>query len=142
MANEVKSYSPDRVKVIVGVAALSGYADGTFVDIEPLGDGVTSEAGADGEVARAISLDPRHTITITLQQTSRGNDILSALADADRISGGDGAVPVVITDLRGTTMFGGTGWVQKKAKATFAKGLEAREWVIEAAGAFHNGGSN
>ena len=142
MANEVKTYSPDRVKVIVGVAALSGFADGTFVDIEPLGDGVTSEAGADGEVARAMSLDTRHTITVTLQQTSRSNDVLSALHTADKISGGDGAVPVAVTDLRGTTLFGGTGWVVKKAKATFAKGLEAREWTLEAVGLFHNGGTN
>lgn len=142
MANEVKTYSPDQVKVIVGVAALSGFADGTFVDIEPLGDGVTSEAGADGEVARAMSLDPRHTITVTLQQTSRSNDVLSALHTADKISGGNGTVPVAVTDLRGTTIFGGTGWVVKKAKATFSKGLEAREWTIEAVGEFANGGSN
>ncbi|HWK70036.1 MAG TPA: DUF3277 domain-containing protein [Burkholderiaceae bacterium] len=139
---EVKTYSPDRVKVIVGVAALSGFADGTFVDIEPLGDGITSESGADGEVVRAMSLDTRHAITVTLQQSSRSNDILSALHLADRVSGGEGAVPVAVTDLRGTTLFGGTGWVVKKAKATFSKGLEAREWTLEAAGEFHNGGTN
>ena len=53
-----------------------------------------------------------------------------------------GAVPVAVTDLRGTTLFGGTGWVVKKARATFSKGLEAREWTIEAVGEFHNGGTN
>lgn len=138
----VKTYAPDQVKFIVGVAALSGFADGTFIVIEPLGDGITSESGADGEVARAMSLDSRHSITVTLQQTSRGNDILSALHTADRVSGGDGAIPVALTDLRGTTMFGGTGWVVKHATATFAKGLEAREWALEAVGTFHNGGTN
>lgn len=137
---DVKSYSPDRVKVIVGVAAMTGVADGTFVVIEPTGDGVTSEAGAYGDVARAISLDPRHTITITLQQTSPSNLVLSALADTDRITGGDGAVPITVTDLRGTTLFTGTGWVVRKAAATYSKGLEAREWALEAVGQFVNGG--
>lgn len=139
---ELKTYSPDRIKIIVGAAALSGYADGTFVTIEPMTDGVTSEAGADGEVARAMSLDPRHTITATLQQTSRSNLVMSSLADVDRVSGGDGAFPITVTDLRGSTLFAGTGWIVKKATATFSKGLEAREWTIESVGSFTSGGSN
>ena len=138
--SELKTYSPDRVKVVVGAAVLTGVADGTFVAIEPTSDGVTSEAGAYGDVARAMSLDPRHTVTVTLQQTSSSNAVLSALHDADRISGGDGAVPVSVTDLRGTTLFTGTGWVVNKANATYSKGLEAREWTLEAIGHFVNGG--
>lgn len=142
MANRtLKTYSPDRVKVIVGAHSLEGTADGTFVVIEEVSDGVTSEAGAYGDVARAMSLDPRHTVTITLQQTSRSNDILSRLYDADRISGGDGAFPISITDLRGGTLFAGTAWITKRANATFAKGLEAKEWPIEAVGTFTNGGN-
>lgn len=138
---EVRTYSPDRIKIIVGAAVLTGHADGTFVTIEPMTDGVASEAGADGEVARAMSLDRRHTITYTAQQTSRANDILSALYHADQLSGGDGAVPITVTDLRGTTVFVGTGWVRKLATATYSKGLESKEWPIEAVGRFHNGGN-
>ena len=44
----VKTYSPDRVKLVVGVHSVTGYADGTFVSIEPLGDGITSQAGERG----------------------------------------------------------------------------------------------
>lgn len=139
---DVKTYAADRVKVVVGAHTITGPADGTFVIIEPLGDGVTSESGAYGDVARSMSLDLRHTITITLQQTSRSNDVLSAIADADRLSGGNGAVPVTVTDLRGGTLFAGTGWVVKKATATFAKGVEAKEWPLEAVGQFTNGGND
>ncbi|WP_237173043.1 phage structural protein [Paracandidimonas lactea] len=142
MAQDLKTYSPDQVKVIIGPHTVTGTADGTFITIEPMGDGVTSEAGAYGDVARAMSLDPRHTITVTLQQTSRSNDVLSALHDADRLSGGNGAVPIAVTDLRGTTLFAGTGWVVKKARATFSKGLEAKEWALEAVGQFTNGGND
>lgn len=139
---DLKTYSPDRVKVIIGAAALTGAADGTFITIEQVGDGTTSESGAYGDIARAMDLDTRHTVTATLQQTSRFNDVLSAIYQLDRISGGDGVVPIAVTDLRGTTLFAGMCWVTKMATATFAKGLEAREWNIEAVGEFHNGGSN
>lgn len=138
---ELKTYSPDRIKTIVGASALTGYADGTFLTIEAMTEGVTSESGADGEVARAMSLDKRHEITVTLQQTSASNDVLSALYHVDQVSGGDGAVPITVTDLRGTTVFAGTGWVRKVANATYSKGLEAKEWTVEAVGSFHNGGT-
>lgn len=142
MAPTLKTYSPDRIKILVGAHVVTGTADGTFVNITQMTDGVSSEAGAYGDVARAMSLDPRHTITITLQQTSRSNDVLSAYADADRISGGNGAVPVAITDLRGGTLFAGTGWVVKKADKGFAKELTANEWTLEAVGTFTNGGND
>lgn len=139
---ELKSYSPDKINITVGAHHVTGYADGTFVEIEPQGDGVTSVAGADGEVARAMSLDPRHQVTLTLMQTSASNTALSLLADADRVSGGDGAFPITVTDLRGQTLFGGTGWVTKKATAGFADTVDqTREWVIEAIGEFTSGGA-
>ena len=141
MANELQTYSPDRVKILVGPHIITGVADGTFIVIEQMTDGVTSEAGAYGDVARAMSLDPRHAITLTLQQTSKSNLVLTGLYEADRLSGGSGAVPVGVTDLRGTSLFAGTGWIVKKANATFSKGLETKEWRIEAIGLFTNGGN-
>ena len=93
------TYDPSRVTVTVGAAVLSGFAEDTFISIEEIGDGVTSVSGADGEVARAMSSDRRCRVTITLQQTSTGNDILSALLQADRISGGDGIFPITVADL-------------------------------------------
>lgn len=137
----LKTYSPDKIIVTVGAYTLTGVADGTFVTIEAMTDGVASEAGAYGDVARAMSLDPRHTITATLQQTSDSNTILSGLYQADRVSGGNGAFPVSVVDLRGTTIFAGQGWVRKQATSTFSKGLEAKEWAIEAVGDYVSGGN-
>src|SRR5690606_23641120 len=142
MATEVTTYDPKQVKIVVGAHTITGVADGTFITIEPTGDGVTSVAGAYGDVARSMSHDPRHTITITLQQTSRSNDVLSSLRDVDRLSGGSGAFPIQVTDLRGGTLFAGTAWVVKKATATFASGTENKEWPLEAVGAFTNGGND
>ena len=60
----LKTYSPDDVKIIFGAFPIaSGLADGTFINVDPMGDGTTSQAGADGEVARAMSLDRRYQVT-------------------------------------------------------------------------------
>lgn len=140
-SKSLKTYSPDKILIVIGAFTLTGVADGTFVAIEAMTDGVASEAGAYGDIARAMSLDTRHTITVTLQQTSDSNTLLSGLYQADRVSGGDGVVPVAVTDLRGQTVFAGMGWVRKQATSTFSKGLEAKEWVIEATGDYIAGGN-
>lgn len=141
MAADVRTYSPDQVKVIVGPHAITGPGPETFVTIEEVSDGITSESGAYGDVARVVSTDTRHDITITLQQTSRSNDFLSALYARDRATGGDGTFPITVTDLRGGTLFAGVAWVVKRAPANFATGLETKEWPLQAVGSFTNGGN-
>lgn len=128
----LRNYDPKKVLVIVAGVPITGYADGTFVDLEEMSDGVVSQSGADGEVARSLSNDPRCTITITLQQTSASNAILSGLYTADRATGA-GVFPVLVEDLLGTTTFlSGQAWIKKRAKAGFGKEVGTREWMIEA----------
>lgn len=134
MGKEVKSYSASKVKIIVGPHLITGVAADTFVNIEPVSEGTTSESGAYGDVARAMSLDDRHTITITLQQTSISNAALSALYQLDQATDGGGAIPILVTDLRGGTIFAGEGWIKKMANAGFASGISSREWPLEAVG--------
>ncbi len=128
---EVHTYDPNKVTVIVGGFPMTGYADGTFVEIEPMGDNATSQSGADGEVARAMGTDQRHSVKITLQQTSASNDILSSLRNLDRVSGGGAMFPVAITDLSGRTLFGASqGWIAKMPNMGFGKELTNREWML------------
>lgn len=138
----VKTYSADQVTVLIGAHIASGFADGAFVQIEENGDGVTSVAGADGEVARSMSTDPRKKITITLLQTSDTNDVLSTLYTSDKISK-NRTFPITVKDLRGSTMFASsTAWVTKFANVSFGKEIESREWTIETAdGLFFVGGN-
>lgn len=126
-----RTYNPDRVAVIVGPAEIKGFVDGTFVAISEIGDGVTSQSGADGEVARAISSDRRHSITITLQQTSESNDILSGLYAADRKTCGGAMVPIMVKDLCGRTLFSAAeAWVTKTPDAAFGTEISERAWVL------------
>lgn len=139
----VRTYDPSRVIVTVAAATLSGFAEDTFVNIEEIGDGVTSTVGADGEVARAMSADRRCRVTITLQQTSAGNDILSALLAADRLSGGNGLFPIAVADLRGRTVFASSeAWVVKNPAAEFGAQPGSREWTIETGNSAYFVGGN
>lgn len=139
----MKTYSPDKVKIVVGPHAVSGYADGTFISVEQISDGVTSESGADGEVARAMSTDKRMRITLTLQQVSASNAVLSAMYDADQLSGGDYPFPFGLNDLRGKSLVAaGSAWIVKKPTSEFGKELSPREWVIETDKAAYTVGGN
>jgi hypothetical protein len=130
MSTEVKTYASDQVVMIIGGVPLTGFADGTFVEIEQLGDGTSSQSGGDGEIARAFSPDKRYQVTITLQQTSSSNDILGGLLQADEITR-KGIFPVLIEDLSGRTVFAASqAWVNKNPNAPLSKSLENRAWVL------------
>lgn len=129
----MKNYNPKKVSVIVGTRALSGFADGTFVQVAFDNEAFTKKVGADGEVTRSQSNDYSGKITITLDQASDSNDYLSGLAALDRASGA-GVVPVLIRDAMGTTLVAvESAWVQKLADASFSKTSEDREWVLDCA---------
>ena len=55
MAGKVKTYNPKEVNIAIGTHIVTGYAEDSFVSIEPSGDGTTKKIGADGEVTRSIS---------------------------------------------------------------------------------------
>lgn len=132
MAN-LGTFDPKRVSIIFGSHVVTGYAEDTFVSSEPQGDGTVSQAGADGEVARSISNNPLHRITITLQQTSRSNDYFSDVWARDRASGGGGVQPLQIRDLRGTTLLAASqAWIVNLPTIEFGATLSDRAWVIDA----------
>ncbi len=50
MRGDVTVYSPKNVLCTMGIHIASGFTEDGFITITPQGDGVTDEAGADGEV--------------------------------------------------------------------------------------------
>jgi hypothetical protein len=130
MASEVRTYGSGQVLVLVGGVPLTGLGEDTFVEIAPMTDRVTSAVGADGEIARSISSDRRHTVTITLQQTSPSNDILSGFAQVDELTG-SAVLPVLVQDLTGRTMFAASqGWISGMPTVSFGNEVGTREWVL------------
>lgn len=135
MADAIKTYNPKEVVVACGTHIVSGYADDSFINIEPNSDGITKKVGCDGEIARSISPDNTYKVKITLLQNSDSNSFFSNIADYDRATG-NGLFPVLIKDLRGGLLFATeAAWVIKKSPATRGKETNNREWEIDTASA-------
>lgn len=129
MPQTVDTYAPKDIILSIGGKVISGFTD-DMITFAYEANQVEDEAGADGEVVRRIVHDSRGTLTINLQQTSRSNAVLSALANADRLTG-DGVVPVIMRNNRGEDLIvGGNAWVQKQADVSFRAGIEGRAWPI------------
>lgn len=127
----VRTYDPAKVNVIFAGTELTGLSEDDFVEIEPLGEGIKSVSGPDGEVARSLDPDSRVKVTIKLTSASAGNDTLTAQYKLDQ-STGSGIAPLLIKDLSGTTLLSAAqAWVTKLPKTTKGKEVGTIEWELE-----------
>lgn len=128
---DLKTYNPKEVVIALGNHIVTGYAEDSFVSVEPLGDGVTSKSGCDGEVVRSIDPNDRYTVKIVVQYGSPTTTYLNDRRKLDK-KNGTGAFPILIKDLMGNETFkSDVAWVTKAA--SFSKGKEAgnKEWTLE-----------
>lgn len=127
----LKTYNSKEVLIALGSHSVTGYADDSFVTIEPNGDGIMKKVGCDGEVARAISPDGTYKVKVALLQTSPTNSFLQNKYDLDRQTG-DGTFPVLIKDLKGGLIFSAdAAWVVKPPSRAYGKDTNNREWEID-----------
>ncbi len=127
----VKHYNPKEIVVVFGEVILEGIADGSFVEIDQVEDAVQLYIGSDGKGTRAMSNNRAATVTLTVSQSSKSNELLSTLHELDRLSGA-GVRSLLVKDLNGTSLYSAaTAWIKKQPKATFSKGIETRQWTIE-----------
>lgn len=127
------TYDPAEIIISIGGAVMSGYTDGTFVEIARNEATWNLVVGADGFTTRGKTNNFSGTLTLTLKQSSPSNDILSAFLIADELAN-TGAVPVLIKDLSGTsTYFSAQGWINAWPNSTFAKEIGDRTWTISLA---------
>lgn len=126
----LKTYDPAQVTVAIAGAIMSGYTDGTFVEITRNDVSWNTVVGADGIVSRAKSNNRSGTLTLTLKQTSPSNDVLSGFLIADELSN-RGVFPVLVKDLSGTSIFfSAQAYITQFATATFGKEIQDRTWTI------------
>ncbi len=129
----VNTYSPKQVTMALGSHIVTGYAEDSFLSIEPMGNGTSSKVGCDGEVTRSMDPDERFTVKITVSQNSPTNSFLQGEYKRDKATG-DAIFPVLVKDLKGETTFSAEqAWVTKPM--SFNRGKEAGdvEWTIECA---------
>ena len=129
----VRTYDAARVAVTVNGVNISGFGEATFVSVEREEENFVKVVGADGNVSRSKTNNKSGSLTITLQQTSPSNDVLSGLAAKDEATS-DAIFPVIVKDVTGgSRIFSATGWMQGVPVIEFAKEISTREWIIDLA---------
>lgn len=127
---KIKTYNPKEVTAALGNHIVTGYADDSFIAIDPASDGVTKKVGCDGEIVRSISPDDTFIVKVTVLQTSSTNSFLQKKLAQDRKSG-DGMFPILIKDLKGGLVFStAAAWPIKPASRGFGKEANNREWEL------------
>lgn len=135
------TYNAAEVSMIFSGIPISGLADGTFVSVEQNEDSFAVTVGSDGESVRTATNNRSGRVTFTLLQSSLSNDLLSALHNADKLTG-DGIGPLLLKDNSGRTVIeAAKSWVVRSPTAEFAREASSREWIIETADLvqFHGG---
>lgn len=128
----VKTYDPKAVLVTYIGVPITGWADGTFIEIANRGgDRWATYVGSDGEVARSKNNDTTRRITLSLSQTSLSNTYLSGILAID-LATNNGFGPFEIKDpSSGFDLFVAQAWIVAPPPAGFAKTIGTRVWVLD-----------
>lgn len=131
-----KFYTSDQVVASLGGIPLNtGRGEGVFIKITPMNPAFSTKVGADGEVARSRSNDRRHSIEITMLQTSDANVVMSALHQLDlNAPNGAGVAALMIEDMSGTSLhIAPECWITEAPEVQYGPEIEERTWKLEAA---------
>lgn len=127
-----RTYNPSLVVVSFSGVPITGFAKGTFITVERNEDTYSLMVGAGGEASRKQSLNRSGKITLTLMATSQANDVLSAFAVSDELSG-NAVLPFFMKEVNGTTLVAAqSAWIMKMPKVERADDISTVEWVFEA----------
>ena len=141
MANQrLATFAPNDVNVVItqdstGIAHIvSGYSEDSIVNIERNAETFTMYTGADNTSTRIYNANKSAVITLSLQQTSASNDILSLLYANDSASrNSSGLFSLQISDSSGRSRyFSDDAYVGVVPNSAFANSMQTRDWVIHA----------
>lgn len=128
-SGEVKTYDPKLVTITFGGIIFFDFPDGDFVEFSS-DDAFESIRGADGSEERVNKNVFSGDLTLTLKQTSRTNDDLTQVLNADKLLN-NGIRPLQIKDLRGTTLlFSPRAWIMKTPDFSLGDSLNTRGWTF------------
>jgi len=136
------SYDPMQIQIIFGGNPITGYADGTFVEIEFDEQQWNKVTGADALTSRAKTNNYAGSVTITLLATSSGNDVLNSIMQKDRRNN-TGVVSLIVKDSGGRTIWSAQhAWIEQIPTQAWSKETEERAWTIATAALIGNVGGN
>lgn len=126
------TYDPSKVFASFAGITIDGWAPDTFLSVTHNADMWNLSLGADGKQnTRSKNLDQSGQATFTLQKASIANDLLSALATADRLSN-TGIGSLIIRDsTTGISFFAKNAYIKKMPDSEFGTEHGTTEWLIE-----------
>lgn len=142
-SNILATYSPEDIIVtIAGLLPLSGFAEGTFINISREKELFSYRESADGVVSRTISPSKVYKVEVTLVSSSKSNEVLTKIALLDS-KVGVLKFPLYIKDNMGSSLlFSTSSWIQNISDAEFSTTLSSRKWTIICADATNYVGGN
>lgn len=139
MANTITSYIPSALTIVINHPAtntthvLGGYSQDSVVSIEFPDETWTETESTDGVTTRTHRKTTTYRATISLDQTSRSNDVLSAIAryDEQDLTGTQGIFTCTITDKSGRSyIYSSQSFVKRPQTQEFGSSTSTREWMI------------
>ncbi len=128
----MKHWNPDLVDHIVGGFTITGFAEDAMSTFAPQNEAFVLVKGVDGQFTRSFQPGQWARWTIKLMSSSKANDFLSALHNADILTpGGAGVVPGACNDRNGTgIMSAAECYVEKFPDVNMGSKAESREWSL------------
>lgn len=139
-STNLATFSPQDVTVTIIQAStgvnhtVSGFAEDSFLMVERNSDTFEMYTGADETYTRIYKPNTSAKITVTLQQTSNSNDILSLLYLNDKASrNSSGLFSIMVRDNSGrSSFFAAEAYIGVVPNSEFGSTMKTREWVIHA----------
>lgn len=123
----VNTYSPKDVLFEIGGYQLTGWQS---ITVNRTVKGFTVIRGIRGKNTRVKNVDTSATITISLIQSSQGNDFLSYIHDLD-LDEGTARIALTLKDKSGRSVFSSNeAYITGYPTATFSGQFEYRNWEL------------
>lgn len=122
-------YDPQKVSLIWDTIDISGFAEGSMIQVNMLGDGASSKTGTGGFTSFVYSADRRAEIMFRLMEDAPSNFKLQSAYDPSV----GGNAPKAVTVARvgsGIKMHAGEGVLERVPGVTYDNGVPVREWKL------------
>ena len=121
----MKQYASDKVSVILGGTPITGWMDGSFLEIGFNNDLAAPHVGADGAGTMVVNADRSGSAALTLKQDSLSNAVLTGLMSTNA------NFPIIVKDNNGNSLYTGAGaFIQTPPRSIFAQEIQGRVWTI------------
>jgi hypothetical protein len=122
------TYNPDNVIVTLAARRITGFARGTFIEVNWAEARTSTRVGIGGETTRSILNNLTATVNLTLEYSSPSHEFLSQLLKIQQLTAGDvGRLSIIdMNNINQTKFAAPEAWVQ--APPNYAYETEANSW--------------